>query len=213
VDRLLKQIATFMSDIADEFKIVVVEAIRSLCLKFPAKHRALMNFLSNVLREVPDVFFQCCCKSQPQTRPRSMQHCMMLSPLSCNGSTSVWHLTGLKCLTFDLSVNTAGRRLRVQEGNRGLDPHPDPRDPSRQGGGPRASVRVHRGAHMSYCSCSPHLTGCPPHHRRLAVNTNIGLVLLTPFVGYPSLETLVLLPVSAIWLSISIVWLGCPSIF
>jgi coatomer subunit gamma len=53
VDRLLKQIATFMSDIADEFKIVVVEAIRSLCLKFPAKHRALMNFLSNVLREVP----------------------------------------------------------------------------------------------------------------------------------------------------------------
>lgn len=40
-----------MSDIADEFKIVVVEAIRSLCLKFPGKYRALMNFLSNVLRE------------------------------------------------------------------------------------------------------------------------------------------------------------------
>ena len=35
VERLLKQIGTFMSDIADEFKIVVVEAIRSLCLKFP----------------------------------------------------------------------------------------------------------------------------------------------------------------------------------
>ena len=52
VERLLKQIGTFMSDIADEFKIVVVEAIRSLCLKFPNKHRALMNFLSNVLREV-----------------------------------------------------------------------------------------------------------------------------------------------------------------
>lgn len=40
-----------MSDIADDFKIVVVEAIRSLCLKFPAKHRSLMNFLSSVLRE------------------------------------------------------------------------------------------------------------------------------------------------------------------
>lgn len=40
-----------MSDIADDFKIVVVEAIRSLCLKFPKKHRSLMNFLSNVLRE------------------------------------------------------------------------------------------------------------------------------------------------------------------
>ncbi|KAG0500731.1 hypothetical protein HPP92_000803 [Vanilla planifolia] len=51
VDRLMKQISNFMSDIADEFKIVVVEAIRSLCLKFPLKHRALMNFLSNILRE------------------------------------------------------------------------------------------------------------------------------------------------------------------
>ena len=41
VDRLLKQITNFMSDIADEFKIVVVEAIRSLCLKFPQKYRTL----------------------------------------------------------------------------------------------------------------------------------------------------------------------------
>ncbi|KAL0384099.1 UNVERIFIED_CONTAM: Coatomer subunit gamma-2 [Sesamum radiatum] len=44
-------ITNFMSDIADEFKIVVVEAIRSLCLKFPLKYRSLMNFLSNILRE------------------------------------------------------------------------------------------------------------------------------------------------------------------
>ncbi|KAG8364328.1 hypothetical protein BUALT_Bualt19G0117300 [Buddleja alternifolia] len=51
VDRLMKQITSFMSDIADEFKIVVVEAIRSLCLKFPLKYRSLMNFLSNILRE------------------------------------------------------------------------------------------------------------------------------------------------------------------
>ncbi|KAG0496249.1 hypothetical protein HPP92_000940 [Vanilla planifolia] len=49
--RTLNKISNFMSDIADEFKIVVVEAIRSLCLKFPLKHRALMNFLSNILRE------------------------------------------------------------------------------------------------------------------------------------------------------------------
>ena len=45
------QIGSFMSDIADDFKIVVVEAIRSLCLKFPNKHRSLMNFLSSILRE------------------------------------------------------------------------------------------------------------------------------------------------------------------
>ncbi|CAA0807613.1 Coatomer subunit gamma [Striga hermonthica] len=51
VDRLMKQITNFMSDIADEFKIVVVDAIRSLCLKFPLKYRSLMNFLSSILRE------------------------------------------------------------------------------------------------------------------------------------------------------------------
>lgn len=51
VDRLMKQITNFMSDIADEFKIVVVEAIRSLCLKFPLKYRSMLNFLSNSLRE------------------------------------------------------------------------------------------------------------------------------------------------------------------
>ncbi|KAA8539097.1 hypothetical protein F0562_025789 [Nyssa sinensis] len=41
VDRLMNQITNFMSDIADEFKIVVVEAIRSLRLKFPLKYRSL----------------------------------------------------------------------------------------------------------------------------------------------------------------------------
>ncbi|GAA0145482.1 vesicle coat protein [Lithospermum erythrorhizon] len=51
VDRLMKQITNFMSDIADEFKIVVVDAIRSLCMKFPMKYKSLMNFLSNILRE------------------------------------------------------------------------------------------------------------------------------------------------------------------
>jgi len=51
IDRLMKQISTFMSEISDEFKIVVVEAIRSLCLKFPRKHSVMMNFLSSMLRE------------------------------------------------------------------------------------------------------------------------------------------------------------------
>ncbi|CAN6290123.1 unnamed protein product [Urochloa humidicola] len=54
VDRLMKQITSFMSDIGDEFKIVVVEAIRSLCLKFPLKYRSMLNFLSNSLREEGD---------------------------------------------------------------------------------------------------------------------------------------------------------------
>jgi len=51
VDRLMKQIATFVSEISDEFKIVVVQAIRSLCTKFPKKHGILMNFLSGMLRD------------------------------------------------------------------------------------------------------------------------------------------------------------------
>ena len=30
---------------------MVVDAIRALCLKYPQKHRVLINFLSNLLRE------------------------------------------------------------------------------------------------------------------------------------------------------------------
>lgn len=39
IDRLLKQIGGFMGEIADEFKVVVVEAIKALCLKFPQARR------------------------------------------------------------------------------------------------------------------------------------------------------------------------------
>ncbi|KAJ3266575.1 coatomer subunit gamma [Chytriomyces hyalinus] len=51
VDRLMKQITGFMSEISDDFKIIVVDAIRSLCLKFPAKQSVMINFLSNILRD------------------------------------------------------------------------------------------------------------------------------------------------------------------
>lgn len=51
VDRLMKQISGFMNDISDEFKIIVVDAIRSLCLKFPAKQASMLSFLSGVLRD------------------------------------------------------------------------------------------------------------------------------------------------------------------
>jgi len=42
VDRLMKQIEGFMSEISDEFKVVVVEAIRSLCIKFPSKQQSMV---------------------------------------------------------------------------------------------------------------------------------------------------------------------------
>ncbi|KAI8992617.1 adaptin N terminal region-domain-containing protein [Pilobolus umbonatus] len=51
VDRLMKQISGFMSDISDEFKVIVVDAIRALCLKFPAKQVVMLAFLSKVLRD------------------------------------------------------------------------------------------------------------------------------------------------------------------
>merc|ERR1719491_1486845 len=51
VDRLMKQIASFVNEISDEFKVVVVQAIKSLCMKYPRKHVILMNFLSGMLRE------------------------------------------------------------------------------------------------------------------------------------------------------------------
>jgi coatomer protein complex subunit gamma len=51
VDRLMKQIASFVSEISDEFKIVVVQAISALCTKFPKKHGILLNFLSGMLRD------------------------------------------------------------------------------------------------------------------------------------------------------------------
>lgn len=59
VDRLMKQIASFMSEISDEFKIVVVEAIRSLCLKFARKHAVMMTFLASMLREDGGYEYKC----------------------------------------------------------------------------------------------------------------------------------------------------------
>lgn len=51
VDRLMKQISSFVSEISDEFKIVVVRAIRRLCTKFPRKHQSLAAFLASMLRD------------------------------------------------------------------------------------------------------------------------------------------------------------------
>jgi coatomer protein complex subunit gamma len=51
IERLLKQISTFLTEIADEYKITVVRSLQKLCLTYPAKHRVLVGFLSNFLRE------------------------------------------------------------------------------------------------------------------------------------------------------------------
>ncbi|QSS63432.1 coatomer subunit gamma-1 [Histoplasma capsulatum] len=41
----------FMADTTDEFKITIVEAIRTLCLKFPHKQAGMLAFLSGILRD------------------------------------------------------------------------------------------------------------------------------------------------------------------
>ncbi|RLV88766.1 hypothetical protein DV515_00015304 [Chloebia gouldiae] len=51
VDRLMKQISSFVSEISDEFKVVVVQAISALCQKYPRKHSVMMTFLSSMLRD------------------------------------------------------------------------------------------------------------------------------------------------------------------
>ncbi|ANB11679.1 Sec21p [Sugiyamaella lignohabitans] len=58
VDRLMSQISGFMNDISDEFKVIVVDAIRSLALKFPAKHGSMLTFLAGTLRDEGGITFK-----------------------------------------------------------------------------------------------------------------------------------------------------------
>jgi len=51
VDHLLKRIHSFMTEIQDEFKIMIVEAVRVTCIRCAHKYRTLLSFLSTHLRE------------------------------------------------------------------------------------------------------------------------------------------------------------------
>lgn len=50
VDRLINQMSSFVSEISDEFKSIVVDAVKTLCLKFTAKYATLVEFLGSILR-------------------------------------------------------------------------------------------------------------------------------------------------------------------
>lgn len=60
IDRLIKQITTFVSEISDESKIIVISAIGRICNKFPGKHRCLAEFLANMLREQGSLEYKIC---------------------------------------------------------------------------------------------------------------------------------------------------------
>mmetsp|Transcript_28114 Transcript_28114/g.84534 ORF Transcript_28114/g.84534 Transcript_28114/m.84534 type:complete len:657 (-) Transcript_28114:1024-2994(-) len=105
VDRLMKQISSFMNEIADEFKIVVVTAIRELCLKYPLKHRILVGFLANFLREeggfdfkkaIVDAIIALMCVI-PETKESSLFHlCEFIEDCEFTAlSTQILHLVGV----------------------------------------------------------------------------------------------------------------------
>lgn len=104
VDRLMKQISSFMTEIADEFKIVVVTAIRQLCLKYPQKHRILVGFLAATLREEGGFDFKKAItdaivdliEAIPETKESSLFHlCEFIEDCEFTAlSTQILHLIG-----------------------------------------------------------------------------------------------------------------------
>jgi coatomer protein complex subunit gamma len=82
IDRLMKQISSFMVEIGDEFKVVVVQAVRELCIKYPQKNRVLVGFLATFLREEGGFEFKKCIVDSildlmsaiPETKETSLLH-------------------------------------------------------------------------------------------------------------------------------------------
>jgi coatomer protein complex subunit gamma len=49
VERLLSQISRYVGEISDEHRLVVVEAVKKLAVRFPSKHVAMLEFLGGTL--------------------------------------------------------------------------------------------------------------------------------------------------------------------
>lgn len=104
IDRLLKQISAFLSDIADEYKITVVKSLQRLCFTYPAKHRILVGFMSNFLREEGGFDFKktivksivTLIKAVPETCESSLLHlCEFIEDCEFTMlSTEILHLLG-----------------------------------------------------------------------------------------------------------------------
>lgn len=104
IDRLLKQISAFLSDIADEYKITIVRSLQKLCLTYPSKHRVLVGFLSNFLREEGGFDFKRSIVSSivslirmvPETTESSLLHlCEFIEDCEFTMlSTQILHLLG-----------------------------------------------------------------------------------------------------------------------
>lgn len=104
IDRLLKQISTFLTDIADEYKITVVKSLQRLCFTYPNKHRILIGFMSNFLREEGGFEFKktivngiiTLIKALPESTESSLLHlCEFIEDCEFTMlSTQILHLLG-----------------------------------------------------------------------------------------------------------------------
>ena len=104
VDRLLKQISVFLSEIPDEYKITIVKSLQRLCFTYPSKHRVLVGFLSNFLREEGGFDFKrsivnsiiSLMKAVPETTESSLLHlCEFIEDCEFTMlSTQILHLLG-----------------------------------------------------------------------------------------------------------------------
>ncbi|KAL7668812.1 hypothetical protein ACOME3_009496 [Neoechinorhynchus agilis] len=77
IEALMKQLSGFMSDINDEFRSNVVDAVKALCNKFPNKQSTFMKFLSSLIREEGGLEFKSavvdCITSIIEQNPSSLE--------------------------------------------------------------------------------------------------------------------------------------------
>ncbi|KAJ6544869.1 hypothetical protein DFH09DRAFT_1321724 [Mycena vulgaris] len=75
---LIKQITRFMSEISNEFKIIMIrQTIHSFCLKVLVKHAVMLTFLSGiqVFRNESFSVFTCITFTFPKDYPHTLHPC------------------------------------------------------------------------------------------------------------------------------------------
>ena len=51
ISSLIKTITNFIHEISDDFKIIIIDAVRTMALKFPEEWKSILGFLINVLKQ------------------------------------------------------------------------------------------------------------------------------------------------------------------
>ncbi|KAK7537301.1 putative coatomer subunit gamma [Phyllosticta citribraziliensis] len=111
VDTLMKEVGSLMTNATNDFKVVIVEAVTTLCLKFPAKKTALAKFLGDYLKDEGSYEFKRAMvegmfdlvKSIPETKKDVLtQLCEFIEDCEYpNLTIRVLHLVGTEGPTVD----------------------------------------------------------------------------------------------------------------